>query len=258
MIDLIETTPQMDLATQDIEHLVEELRGYHAIYSPLFQRRAQREAAPTSLQGLLATLPRKSIEPMVLMVDGAASKAVRAMQSFISEGQWNDERLLHQHWKEIVLTEAEGYSFETGKADITPEFSEALTTKIISDLNAFAEKYNCDVIEVIGHTDGQPVASKSNLDEHLSQALRETVPLTPGSNADLGLMRAWSVIRYLREIKEFQGKVFYGYSAGQAILPDGSYAALFKTAPDPTRRRIEIRLRRSPSLLSSEKATPKL
>ena len=66
MIDLIETTPQMDLVTQDIEHLVEELCTYHTIYSPLFQRREQREAAHTSLQGLLATLPRKSIEPMVL------------------------------------------------------------------------------------------------------------------------------------------------------------------------------------------------
>ena len=84
----------MDLAIQDIEHLVEELRAYHAIYSPLFQRREQREAAHTYLQGLLATLPRKSIEPMVLAVDGVAPKAVRAMQSFISEGQWNDERLL--------------------------------------------------------------------------------------------------------------------------------------------------------------------
>src|SRR6266404_3825201 len=101
MSDLIETAPRMDLSVQDIEHLVEELRAYHAIYSPLFQRREQREAAHTYLQGLLATLPRKSIEPMVLMVDGAASKAVRAMQAFISEGQWNDERLLHQHWKEV-------------------------------------------------------------------------------------------------------------------------------------------------------------
>ena len=103
MIDLIETTPQMDLVTQDIEHLVEELCTYHTIYSPLFQRREQREAAHTSLQGLLATLPRKSIEPMVLAVDGVAPKAVRAMQSFISEGQWNDERLLHQHWQEVEM-----------------------------------------------------------------------------------------------------------------------------------------------------------
>ena len=101
MSDLIKTTPQMDLATQDIEHLVEELRAYHAIYSPLFQRREQRDAAHTYLQGLLATLPRKSIEPMVLAVEGVAPKAVRAMQAFISEGPWNDERLLHRHWQEV-------------------------------------------------------------------------------------------------------------------------------------------------------------
>jgi SRSO17 transposase len=100
-MDPIETTPKMDLAIQDIKHLVEELRAYHAIYSPLFQRREQREAAHSYLQGLLATLPRKSIEPMVLAVDGVAPTAVRAMQAFISEGQWNDERLLQQHWKEV-------------------------------------------------------------------------------------------------------------------------------------------------------------
>ena len=39
---------------------------------------------------------------MVLAVDGVAPKAVRAMQSFMSEGQWHDERLLHQHWKEVA------------------------------------------------------------------------------------------------------------------------------------------------------------
>jgi SRSO17 transposase len=101
MTDLIETVPKMDLAIHDIEHLVEELRAYHAIDSPLLQRREQREAVHTYRQGLLATLPRKSIEPMVLAVDEVAPKAVRAMQAFISEGQWNDERLLHQHWHEV-------------------------------------------------------------------------------------------------------------------------------------------------------------
>src|SRR5712691_1996323 len=101
MTALIETAPKRDLAIHDIEHVVEELRAYHAIYSPLFQRRAQRDAAHTYLQGLLATLPRKSIEPMVLAVDGVVPKAVRARQSFMSEGMWSDERLLHQHWKEV-------------------------------------------------------------------------------------------------------------------------------------------------------------
>lgn len=101
MSDLIETTPRMELSVHDIEHLVEELRAYHAIYSPLFQRREQREAAHTYLQGLLAPLPRKSIEPMVLAVDGVAPTAVRALQAFISEGMWDDGRLVQQHWKEV-------------------------------------------------------------------------------------------------------------------------------------------------------------
>ena len=38
---------------------------------------------------------------MVLAVDGVAPTAVRAIQSFISEGRWNDGRLVHQHWKEV-------------------------------------------------------------------------------------------------------------------------------------------------------------
>lgn len=101
MSDLIETAPRIDLSVQDIEHLVEELRAYHAIYSPLFQRREQRDAAYTYLQGLLAPLPRKSIEPMVLAVDGVAPAAVRAIQSCVSEGTWNDERLVQHHWKAV-------------------------------------------------------------------------------------------------------------------------------------------------------------
>ena len=101
MTTLIETAPKMDLVIQDIEHLVEELHASHAIYSPLLQRREQRDAAHTSLQGVLSALPRKSIEPMVLAVEGVVPKAVRAMQAFISEGRWDDELLLHQHWKEV-------------------------------------------------------------------------------------------------------------------------------------------------------------
>jgi SRSO17 transposase len=110
MSDLIETAPRMELSVQDIEHLVEELCAYHAIYSPLLQRREQRDAAHTYLQGLLAPLPRKSIEPIVLAVEGVAPTAVRALQAFISEGMWKDERLLHQHWHEVEtdLGAAEG------------------------------------------------------------------------------------------------------------------------------------------------------
>ena len=128
--DLIETAPQMDLAIQDIEPLVEELRASHALYSPLLQRREQQEAAYTYLQGLLAPLPRKSIEPMVLAVEGVAPQAVRAMPAFISAGTWPDERLLHQHWQEVEtdLGAAEGVLMVDG-SDVPKQGSHSAGVK---------------------------------------------------------------------------------------------------------------------------------
>ena len=101
-MDPIETVPAMALAPQDITQLVEELREYHRIYSPLFQRREPREGAEKDLHGLLWEIPRKSIEPMVLALDGADPNAVRALQLFISEGAWPDEALLERHWPEVA------------------------------------------------------------------------------------------------------------------------------------------------------------
>ena len=110
MRDPIDTVPAMELPPQAIENLVEELREYHAIYSPLFQRREQREGADKYLRGLVLEIPRKSIEPMVLALAGAHAKAVRTLQLFISEGTWDDETLLHRHWQEVdtLLGEDEG------------------------------------------------------------------------------------------------------------------------------------------------------
>ena len=110
MRDPIDTVPAMELPPQAIDNLVEELRESHAIYSPLFQRREQREGADKYLRGLLLEIPRKSIEPMVLALEGANAKAVRTLQLFISEGTWDDETLLHRHWQEVdtLLGEDDG------------------------------------------------------------------------------------------------------------------------------------------------------
>lgn len=101
MREPIGTAPALELTPQAIENLVEQLREYHAIYSPFFQRREQREGAQQYLHGLLLELPRKSIEPMVLALEGAKAKAVRTMQLFISEGAWDDAAILKRHWQEV-------------------------------------------------------------------------------------------------------------------------------------------------------------
>jgi SRSO17 transposase len=112
------TAPALDLTPQAMDHLVEELRAYHAIYSPLFQRCEQREGAARSLHGLLLDSPRKSIESMVLALEGPHAKAVRTLQWFISEGTWDDEVLLHRHWPEVdtLLGEDDGVLTLDGSA----------------------------------------------------------------------------------------------------------------------------------------------
>ena len=101
MIPAIETAPVMSLRPQDVESLVDALQAYHAIYSPLFQRREQRQWSADYLRGLLLDMRRKSIEPMVLALHGADCNAIRAMQQFVSEGAWPDETILKRHWREV-------------------------------------------------------------------------------------------------------------------------------------------------------------
>ena len=99
--EAVDTAPLLNLDSEDVEGLWEEIEAYHAMYRPLFGRREQREWSKKYLIGLLMQLPRKSVEPMVLAIEGASEKAVRAMQQFISEGAWEDDVLLDQHRREV-------------------------------------------------------------------------------------------------------------------------------------------------------------
>jgi SRSO17 transposase len=100
-LETIATAPVLDLTPQDIDGLLDELRIYHAIFSPMFKRPEQRAWSQTYLQGLLLELPRKSIEPMMLALRGADRNAIRAMQQFVSEGAWDDSAILQRLWSEI-------------------------------------------------------------------------------------------------------------------------------------------------------------
>lgn len=155
----------------------------------------------------------------------------------------------------IVLSEKEqSYRFELGSAEISAAFERRLRNRIVPLLDSLSRQYEADVVEVIGHTDAVPVNSQSTLDRTLLKAFEEetsgdTMRVSPGSNVDLGIMRALTITRYLQSSKS-AGRLskisrFVPYSAGQVVLPDGSVASSEDSALDPARRRIEIRLRRA-------------
>jgi SRSO17 transposase len=77
--------------------MAEELVSYHALFHDLFQRREQREWSAFYLRGQLAELERKTVEPMVLALQGPDLAAVRAGQQFLGEGAWEDGPILARH-----------------------------------------------------------------------------------------------------------------------------------------------------------------
>ena len=103
-INPITPPPILTLTPNDIDNLTVELKAYHSAYSPLFNRREQREISLDYLNGLLLNIPKKSIESMVLAMNGDAPNAIRAMQNFASRGVWSDEKILIRHRKEVDIT----------------------------------------------------------------------------------------------------------------------------------------------------------
>lgn len=147
----------------------------------------------------------------------------------------------------VPLTEKDSFRFTTGSYTLSPEFVAALN-KRIPDINDTITKYDIDVVEIIGHTDGQPSPGLSNLDLLLPSANRSTSPkgYLAGSNTDLGLLRAIAVASYLRTKLDPDGKrklIIRPYSAGSLISSDGRYAPA-DTADRADRRRIEVRFTR--------------
>lgn len=110
MKTLIETTPELKLSVKQIENLQIELEEYAALYRPLFSRREQKEHCETYLKGLLATLPNKSVETMILHRQGDNPNAIRNLQHFMGKSRWADQPILRQHWQEVGndLGEPEG------------------------------------------------------------------------------------------------------------------------------------------------------
>jgi outer membrane protein OmpA-like peptidoglycan-associated protein len=103
----------------------------------------------------------------------------------------------------ITLSEADGFRFPPGSAEVSPEFLANLPGKI-RNLVALSERYGAQIVEVIGHTDGTSIRdtlrNKANLDDALGQYLDRgsTAALFPCDNVGLGISRAVSVARALR------------------------------------------------------------
>lgn len=186
-----------------------------------------------------------------------------AIKKIIRENE-DLRRQLHDKPPNIQISEQkEDYRFGSGSSVMGQTFIEGLRQNEFARLageiiDREAEgRVKVDTLEIIGHTDGMPLSHSGNLDQELPDVLAgsksDISSLIPGSNNDLGLLRAlavreqWENFIDGHERRYILRKIHIRcYSAGQTILPyakDEAIAGDFRQ-PDPRARRIEMRLTR--------------
>lgn len=146
----------------------------------------------------------------------------------------------------ILSEENKAFRFQSGSAEVPSAFVLALRDRIVPEIDRLSRKYQCDSIEIIGHTDSVPVKKNLSTMDAVSDSLSGAMP---GSNVDLGMMRAISVMRLFKEAKTTGRlsmiKYIIPYSGGQLILPNRALSWGFERNGNNARRRIEVRLLRS-------------
>jgi DNA repair exonuclease SbcCD ATPase subunit len=147
----------------------------------------------------------------------------------------------------VVIQDSGEYQFASGSAVLPTELKSYIVRDLVDRIERVSQQRNLYIVEIIGHTDGQVNFGNGNLDEKLEEVARgqESINnLKPGSNADLGLMRALEVVKQLQEVQQKTGRLagvkFHAYSAAQLHLPSGDFADVNRNQ-DASRRRIEIR-----------------
>ncbi len=86
--------PKFDVSSDDVKNFTNELKGFHEVFSDCFHRSESRGHFFRYMVGQFSELERKSIEPIALNVEDGN---VRPMQRFISDAQWDDDKILNKY-----------------------------------------------------------------------------------------------------------------------------------------------------------------
>ena len=220
------------LSQLETENLLENIEVASSLSADEFQELTSGSDTETFLRAEKANLAKQvSMSDLQKLVDGELVPA-------------------GDKWPPIIsLSEAKDYSFKVGSASLASEFEAAIKGDIASKILETLKQYDADIVEVIGHTDLQPMAQSrnTNLDKNSTNFLSKDskIELMAKDNAGLGYARALSVAKQLMNLPQFDGYKILPYSAAQMISPDETINREESTVSPKELRRIEIRVRRS-------------
>jgi flagellar motor protein MotB len=155
------------------------------------------------------------------------------------------------NWPPIIkLKEADGEFFIVGSAQVSPAFAAKIKRDVVPKILDLVRRYQTDVVEVVGHTDEQPIPSgmASTLDTLSIDVIAKGEPaarLNAADNAGLGFARALAVVQILNKDDRLKRLTILPLSAAQVIDVDGKLSNGNKGGDVKERRRIEIRVRQS-------------
>jgi flagellar motor protein MotB len=217
-------------------------------------RQTLDDAATLKAQGIDAKKAARDADIVraiqgVMPAAGELTTTAHDIATVVERGMREPENTGHR-WPPIInLSEADGYYFKSGSAELTPEFRKTVMESIPERILAIIKEFDVDIIEVVGHTDEQPIGQRqSNLDRNLVAVLKDNAGITslvPADNAGLGLARAASVVSVLRKSSQLAGYKLIPLSGAQLVNVDESLALSGVPGDIRERRRIEIRLRQS-------------
>ena len=195
----------------------------------------------------------KPPEPALAPIDPKVRELAESVSlddlKLLAEGKMEEKVEAGNNWPPIIsLPEAENYSFKLGSAQLTESFKGQLSNEIVNQILQTLAEYDADLIEVIGHTDLQPMsmARVTNLDKSALEYFEtpDKVLLRARDNAGLGYARALSVTKHLLQTPELKDYTILPYSAAQMVTPNHTITTKNDKFDSSQLRRIEIRVRR--------------
>ncbi|KQV41918.1 OmpA family protein [Rhizobium sp. Root1204] len=239
--EIVEALKKQGIDAEDLDELVKSVA--------LLLQRSLDVSDPVALQkkvdALLAAQASQDREQTLEVALEALTRRLAEKEDELSKVQQASKP---HEWPPIIsLSEASGYFFTSGSAELTKKFTADLSGSISTQIAENLKRYGVDIVEVIGHTDEQPLSrSGSNMDKLAIGVVSANTPivdLVPADNAGLGLARAISVASVLRNNEALAGMTILPLSAAQLIMP-GDKLTTGQSGNVESRRRIEIRIRR--------------
>lgn len=239
--EIVEALKKQGIDAEDLDELVKSVA--------LLLQRSLDVSDPVALQKKVdALLAAQASQDREQTLEAALEALTRRLAEKEDE-LWKVQQASKPHeWPPIIsLSEASGYFFTSGSAELTEKFTADLSGSISTQIAENLKRYGVDIVEVIGHTDEQPLSrSGSNMDKLAIGVVSANTPivdLVPADNAGLGLARAISVASVLRNNEALAGMTILPLSAAQLIMP-GDKLTTGQSGNVESRRRIEIRIRR--------------